>query len=94
MILCNIDNYIILLLLLNWFKVCNGHIAVFVTKKALSPTILPLVHDPDKITLTKADVILLRARVVIDCPHELSLRLFTTAAATCTCSSNRMYLHV
>ena len=79
--------------LLNWFKVCNGDVAVFATKEALSPTILPLVHDPNQVTLTEADVILLRARVVIDCPHELALRFFTAAAATGTSSSNWMYLH-
>lgn len=79
--------------LLNWFKVCNGHIAVLVTKETLGPTILPLVHDPNQVTLTEADIILLRARVVVDGPHELPLRLLTAAAATFTCSSYWMNLY-
>ena len=74
---------------LGWFKVRNGNIAILVSQESFSPAILPLIHDANEVTLTEVDVILLRASVVVDCSHQLTLWLFTAAAAARTCCTTR-----
>lgn len=72
----------VIIIILQWFKVADGDVAILVFHGCLCPAVLSLVHDPDQVPLLAVEVVTGLAGVVVEGSHESALGLLAAAPAS------------